>query len=95
LNIYNAQRFRENGSAQIESQLRLYRDERLVQASEVLPIPDQGRDSITRGIAVNFSIKPSPELTAGNYLLEVLVIDKLAGNKNNTTAQSVAIELVE
>lgn len=95
LSVYNAKRDASSGSAQIESQLRLYRDDKLVQASEVVPVPDQGRDSISKGIAVSFGVAPSPNLTAGNYLLEVLVIDKLAGNKNNTTAQTVAIELFE
>jgi hypothetical protein len=95
LSVYNAKRDASNGSAQIESQLRLYRDDKLIQASEIIPVPDQGKDSMSKGIAVNFGIAPSPNLTAGNYLLEVLVIDKLAGNKNNTTAQTVAIELLE
>jgi hypothetical protein len=95
LSVYNAKRNSSSGGAQIESQLRLYRGDKLVQASEVVPVPDQGRDSISKGIAVNFGIAPSPNLTAGNYLLEVLVIDKLAGAKNNTTAQTVAIELLE
>ncbi len=95
LSVYNAKRDASSGSAQIESQLRLYRDDTLVQASEVVPVPDQGRDSISKGIAVSFGVAPNPNLTAGNYLLEVLVIDKLAGNKNNTTAQTVAIELFE
>jgi hypothetical protein len=95
LSVYNAKRDEKNGSAQIESQLRLYRDDKLVQATKVLPVPDQGRDSISKGIAVRFDIAPGSDLTTGNYLLEVLVIDKLAGNKNNTTAQTVAIELLE
>ena len=95
LSVYNAKRDEKNGSAQLESQLRLYRDDKLIQASKVVPVPDQGRDSISKGIAVRFDISPGPDLTAGNYLLEVLVIDKLAGNKKNTTAQTVAIELLE
>jgi hypothetical protein len=95
LSVYNAKRDASSGSAQIESQLRLYRGDTLVQASEVVPVPDQGKDSISKGIAVSFGVAPNPNLTAGNYLLEVLVIDKLAGNKSNTTAQTVAIELFE
>jgi hypothetical protein len=95
LSVYNAKREESSGSARIESQVRLYRDDKLVQASEIVPVADQGRDSISKGIAVNFGVTPNPDLKAGNYLLEVLVIDKLAGNKNNTTAQTVAIELLE
>jgi hypothetical protein len=93
--VYNAQRDADGVSARIESQLRIYRDDKLVQASEVTPVPDQGRDSITKGIEINFDVEPSPELTAGNYLLEILVVDRLTGKKENTAAQSVAIELVE
>jgi hypothetical protein len=95
LSVYNAKRDEKNGSARIESQLRLYRNDTLVQASQVVPVPDQGRDSISKGIAVNFGVAPSSDLVPGNYLLEVLVIDKLAGKNNNTTAQTVAIELIE
>jgi hypothetical protein len=51
-------------------------------------------DPLSNGIPVKFNIDPGRELTAGNYLLEVLIVDQLAG-KNNTAAQSVAIELVE
>lgn len=95
LYVYNAERDKSNGKARIESQYRLYRDDKLVQASEVLPVLDIGGRSTSDSIPVQFDIDPSPELTAGNYLLEVLVVDRLAGNKKNTAAQSVAIELLE
>jgi hypothetical protein len=34
-------------------------------------------------------------VTAGDYLLEILIIDRLADKKHGTAAQSVAIELVD
>jgi hypothetical protein len=92
LYVYNAQRDKSDGSPKIESQFRLYRDDQLVEASEVMSLLHG--DPLSNGIPIKFNIDPGPEMTTGNYLLEVLVVDQLAG-KNNTAAQSVVIELVE
>ena len=95
LYVYNAKRDESDGKARIESQYRLYRNDKLVQASEVIPVLDTGIHATDNSIPVQFDIEPNPELTAGNYLLEVLVMDRLAAKKKNTAAQSVAIELIE
>lgn len=95
LSVYNARRDRTGGKTQIESQLRLYRDDELIKASEVVPAADRGTDAASNEIPISYSISPGPELTAGNYLLEILIIDRLADKKHGTTAQSAAIELVD
>lgn len=89
--MYNARR--ESGKAKIEAQLRLYRDDVLIKASEIVPFSGDDLNTTSNEVPLRFEIKPSPELTAGNYLLEVMVIDRLAGKKHGTVAQSVAIEL--
>jgi len=91
LSVYNARR--ESGKAKIEAQLRLYRDDVLIKASEIVPFSGDDLNTTSNEVPLRFEIKPSPELTAGNYLLEVMVIDRLAGKKHGTVAQSVAIEL--
>jgi len=58
-------------------------------------VPDVGEDAAFQIIFINFDISSSEELTAGNYLLEILVVDRLADKKRNTAAQSVAIELID
>lgn len=91
--VYNARR--EGGKADIEAQLRLYRDDVLVKASEVLPISNGNGDEGANEIPVRFEIDPGPELTAGDYLVEVVVVDRLAGKKRGTITQSAAIELAD
>lgn len=93
LSVYNARL--EDGKAKIEAQLRLYRDDVLVKASEITPVSGENPGSTSNEIPVKFEINPSPELTAGNYLVEVMVIDRLAGKKHGTAAQSAAIELLD
>jgi VWFA-related protein len=95
LQVYNARRDKSSGMTRLESQFRLYRDNTLVKASEVLPVLDGGEDTVFNIIAVNFDINSGDELPAGNYLLEILVVDRLADKKDNTVTRSVAFELVE
>ena len=95
LQVYNARRDKSSGKTRLESQFRLYRDNTLVKASEVLPVSDSGEGAAFHIIAINFDIHSSEELMAGNYLLEILVIDRLADKKKNTAIRSVAIELVD
>jgi len=90
--IYNASK-ESSGKCQIESQWRLYRDDKLVQASEVVSV--NAADALSAEIPIKFEINPSQELTAGNYLLEVSIVDRLANKKNSTANQSIAIELVD
>jgi len=93
--VYNAQRDQSGGKANIESQIRFYRDDRLVKASDIVPVESPAGSDPVNGIQVGFEVKPTPELTAGNYLVEILVVDRLANQKKNMIASTVAIELVD
>jgi hypothetical protein len=93
--VYNARRDQSDGKAQIESQLRLYRDDKLIKASEVVPVSNSMSSEADNGIPIGFEINPTPELTAGNYLLEVFIVDRMASQKKGTAAQTVAIELID
>jgi len=93
--VYNARRDKSGGRTRMESQYRFYRDNTLVKASEVLAVPDSGANAASNIKAVTLDINPGEELPAGDYLLEILVVDHLADKKTNTITRSVAIELIE
>jgi hypothetical protein len=91
--VYNARR--QSGKSQIEGQVRLYRNDTLVKASDIVVVSSQNADPASNQIPVRFEMNPSSELTAGNYLLEIVVVDRLAGKKHGSAAPSVAIELAD
>ena len=95
LQVFNAHRDKSSGRNHVDSQFRLYRDDALVKASEVLPVSDSREGAFFNFIAIDFDINSGDALPAGDYLLEILVVDRLAGKKENTVTQSVAIELVD
>jgi hypothetical protein len=95
LYVYNAHREGPGSKVKLESQLRFYRDDKLIKATEMIPVSGCEADMISKGIPLGFDINPAAGLTAGNYLVEVLVYDRLADRKHGTAAQSVAIELVD
>ena len=95
IQIYNAIREKSSGKTNVESQLRLYKDNSLVKASNVLNILEPVGNTASNRIALNFEVNPDKVLTACNYQLEILIVDHLAGKKKNTLVKTVAIELVE
>jgi hypothetical protein len=95
LYIYNAHRVGSESKVKLETQLRLYQDEKLIRASEMIPVSDCEAEMISKGIPLGFDISPNAGLKAGSYLLEILVFDRLADGKHAVAAQSAAIELVD
>jgi len=95
LQVYNARRDKSSSTTRLESQFRLYRDNTLVQASEMSQVQYGGEGTAFPIIVIDFDSHFIEELPSGNYLLEILVVDRLAEKKKNAVIRSVSIELVE
>lgn len=88
--IYNA-RADSSGQTQLESTIRLYRDGTEVVRTGPHPVeaPSRSRQSFAGGV-----LKLGQEFTAGTYVLEVEVTDRLA-KKHSRATQAVDFEVIK
>ncbi|HKP84481.1 MAG TPA: VWA domain-containing protein [Blastocatellia bacterium] len=92
--IYNAQTDKATGGQQLETQLRLYRDGRQVYASPVKPLKTVSEADSKRLIAGG-SLRLGTDLVPGDYVLQVVVTDKLAKDKKQLVTQWTDFEIVK
>jgi hypothetical protein len=92
--IYNAQADKSTGQPQLETQLRLYRDGRQVYASAIKPLKTVSEGDKMRLIAGG-SLRLGGDLTVGDYILQVVVTDKLGKDKKYVTTQWIDFEIVK
>jgi VWFA-related protein len=91
--IYNA-KTKAGQKPQLEIQTRLYRDGKLLMESAPSPIDVSGQND-PRRIEFFNTITLGTDLIPGEYVLQSIVTDKLAKQKNATAAQSVDFEIVK
>jgi len=88
--IYNARVDKSTRLQQLQSQVRLFRDNQLVFTGKVLALKGQ----LDQKRMVAFGQFPlSPSLTPGDYVLQVIVTDSLAKEKNSITTQWIDFEI--
>jgi hypothetical protein len=88
--VYNARLDKATGLPRLESQMRLFRDGQPLTTGEKRPIePANGSSMVTSGGA--FAL--GPEMPPGDYVLQVIVTDGLAGKKNAMVSQAVEFEV--
>ncbi|MGA9770031.1 MAG: VWA domain-containing protein [Blastocatellia bacterium] len=92
--IYNAQPDKSTGQPQLETQLRLYRDGRQVYASPVKQLKTIS-DADKMRLVAGGSIRLGGDLTVGDYILQVVVTDKLGKDKKYVTTQWIDFEIVK
>ncbi len=92
--IYNAQTEKATGRQQLETQLRLYRDGKQVFASAVKPLKT-ATEAETKRLIAGGSLRLGSDLTPGDYILQVVVTDKLAKDKKYVTTQWIDFEIVK
>ena len=91
--VYNAQRERATGQPRLEAQMRLFRDGQPLSVGERRPIdPAEGE---ARGVTGGGAFMVGPEMPAGDYVLQVVVTDGLAGKKHATATQAIDFEIQE
>ncbi len=90
--IYNAQLNRKTKQPQLEAQVLLLKDGKQIFAGRIGPLAVSGQPDLKHIRAVG-QLRLGPELTAGEYVLQVIVTDKLAKEKYRTATQWMDFEL--
>ena len=92
--IYNARLDRQTRRPQLETQLRLYRGGKPVYTGQPHQFdPDQQSD--LKRLAATGRLDLGTELEPGEYILQMVVTDKLAKGKHSTAAQWIDFEIVK
>jgi VWFA-related protein len=92
--IYNPQLDKTSGRPQLQTQLRMFRDGRLVFAGKEEPFkvnnpPDMKRLSVGGAIHLGTNLEP------GEYVFQVVVTDLLAEQKHSVTSRWIDFEIVK
>ncbi|HEY6188546.1 MAG TPA: VWA domain-containing protein [Pyrinomonadaceae bacterium] len=92
--IYNARLNPSTRLPELETQVRLYRDGQLVFTGRATPFNAAGQTDM-RQIVVGGALRLGTDLPPGQYVLQAIVIDKLAGNDASLATQWMDFDLVE
>lgn len=90
--IYNAKLDHNGGRPQLEYQLRLYREGAPVYTSPKRPVALDGQTDLSR-IMVGGQVNLASKMAPGDYVLQIIVDDKLAKEKNRTATQWLDFEI--
>jgi VWFA-related protein len=91
--VYNARPDRP-GHPQITNSARIYHDGKIVFEGPEKPFDSSGQTDLRR-LKVSEAIKIGTSLSAGNYVLQITVTDRMADVKHNTASQFVEFEVVK
>ena len=89
--VYNARRERATGRLQLDAQMRLYRDGEPLTVGERRPIEAAAGE--TSAITGGGAFMLGPEMPPGDYVLQVVVTDALAGKKRATATQAIDFQV--
>ena len=92
-NIHNATAGPE-GRPRVQTQMRLFREGREVFTGKAAPL-DAGQQPNMKRLAAAGRIRLGPELTPGQYVLQVTVTDTLAPPALRTATQFTDFEIVQ
>ncbi|HEY0080068.1 MAG TPA: VWA domain-containing protein [Pyrinomonadaceae bacterium] len=92
--IYNAKLDRAGGRPQLQTQVRLFREGQPVYTGTPTPL-DLTRQPDARQLVGGSRIHLGGHLQPGEYLLQVIVADLLAGEKRRTATQWIDFEIVK
>ena len=92
--VYNAQLDKSTGKPQLTTQLRLFRDGKLIFTSKVTPI-DTNQQADLKRLLAGGSLQIGTEMLPGDYILQVTVTDLLAKSKQRTVMQWTDFEIVK
>ncbi len=92
--IYNAQLDAPTNRPQLTTQMRLFRDGKQAFAGRVQPF-EAGQQTDMKRLAAVGGLRLGPELVPGEYVLQVIVTDNLAKDKQNTATQFIDFEIVK
>jgi len=91
--IYNAKLDKQTHQPRLQTQIRLFRDDKLIYTGKVLPLDAKGQTDLTK-LATAGTVQVGSSEGPGAYFLEVSVTDLLADSKYNTSINWIDFELV-
>jgi VWFA-related protein len=89
--IYNA-KLAASG-ANLSYQTRVFRDGKPIFEGALHPVVPTGRDP--RSVDFSASLVLGTEMSAGDYVLQIVITDNLAKSKNNSSSQFVQFEVID
>ncbi len=92
--IYNAQLDKATRRPQIQTQLRLFREGRLLFTGQTQPLDVTNQTDFTRLVAGS-GLQLGSDMTPGEYVLQVIVTDLLAKPKERITTQWIDFEIIK
>jgi VWFA-related protein len=92
--IYNAKAERAGGRPRLTTQMRLFRDGKLVYEGKVLPFDAQPLN-VQGDIGAGGLLRLGKELVPGEYALQMIVTDLLAKEKQSVAAQWIDFEVID
>lgn len=92
--IYNARTDGQTGAHSLLTQVRLYREGKLVYEGEVSPYA-VGAQKDSRRLPMTGTLQLGPEARPGEYYLQVIVTDQLAGRARSTVTNWADLEIVD
>lgn len=92
--VYNAQIDKSSGRPQVQTQMRLFRDGKLVFTSQPHAVNTQNQTDMKRlGVINRFQLSPNAQ--PGEYVLQVVATDMLAKEKYRTATRWIDFEVVK
>ena len=91
--IYNA-KLDKSQKSQIQSQIKVFKDGNEVLATSLQPFATEGQKDQQR-ITFGGKLALGKELNPGEYILQIIVKDMLAKEKNNISSQWVQFEIID
>jgi VWFA-related protein len=91
--IYNARLDKLTHQPRLQTQIRLFRDDKLIYTGKVLPVDAKGQTDMTK-LATAGTMQIGSSEMPGAYFLELRVSDLLADNKYSTSIGWIDFELV-
>lgn len=92
--IYNARTEKQTGRTQLQTQLRLFRDGKLVFTGKLTPYDESGQFDQQR-LSAGGRLFLASDLSPGEYILQLIVTDALADEKHRTATQWIDFEIVK
>jgi len=90
--VYNAELDKVTGKPQLTTQIRLFRDGKLVFSGDELPFNPTGQTDLGR-LVVAGALDLGTDLPPGEYIFQIIVSDTLADKKYRVATQSMDFEI--
>lgn len=89
--VYNAKLDKTTGRPQLQTQVRLFKDNQMVYAGKIIPVTGEAADR--KRVSAIGHLQLGSNLAPGEYILQVVVIDLLAKEKQQLTQQWIDFEV--